>query len=670
VPVPWPDGGPWALATTSATVDGQPAAAALAAASTVRVAALTFGAQERPGELLLAELATFLQVGDGAADPLSVDEAAALVRTLARTHGLVLVVGVPGLLVPVGRAGWTLMDLAVAVSAPVVVITGTGPDAANHTTLALGAVAAHGLAATVITVGGPAAPAGSMVSDGSPAPADLTAPAGSVAPEGSAAPAGLAAGANPASIADSVTTAGSGTSAGPAASADPAPPAGTPTPVAAPSVDESEGPAVAAEAGPAVEAGRAEAVVPVGDAGDLAPPAGTPSPDGAVLSGADPDSPAVAAEAGPAVDSGQAEAAARVDDTGQPEAAPADGPARAADDFEAAIPVAPAGRIPGDAADRPGEFAAAAKGWLDPVLHASAGRSKAGTPLLRPPPLPPPATTSGKRVVLLLAGVFVSMSLVVCGLAFCQPTSTTETTFSLDQVEVDPAPPVSARDSFVTPQPQPPPQPRPAVTEVCPQNQGRITPTEPSRATTKRVDAAWKRIEVWLAAHAPASRRSLRAPAARKRIDAAQRRMSVAFPADLVASLRRHDGVTTGESAFSLPFFYDPAPVAEIVSTWQSLCSVVSDVFGEDGSDWWDKGFVPFASSLDGGNLLVDVRPGHHGRVGEFFNEDGVSFERWPASLTELLEKTATSLETGRPFDGNYRPEVTKAGGIEWDIQR
>jgi hypothetical protein len=282
VPVPWPDGGPWALATTSATVDWQPAAAALAAASTVRVAALTFGAQERPGELLLAELATFLQVGDGAADPLSVDEAAALVRTLARTHGLVLVVGVPGLLVPVGRAGWTLMDLAVAVSAPVVVITGTGPDAANHTTLALGAVAAHGLAATVITVGGSAAPAGSAGSDGPAAPAGstapagsakpagsvvsdgfaapagsaradrsaapagsassegpaapagLTAPAGSAAPEGSAGPAGLAAGADPASIADSVTTAGSGTSAGPAASADPASPAGTPTPVAAP----------------------------------------------------------------------------------------------------------------------------------------------------------------------------------------------------------------------------------------------------------------------------------------------------------------------------------------------------------------------------------------------------------------------------------------------------
>src|SRR5688572_22066372 len=109
VSVPWPPGGPWVLATTSANVDWQPAATALAAASTVRTAALVLGAAAPPAEPLLGRLATYLQTADGAADPLSVDEAAALVRTLARTHGLVLVVGVPGLLVPVGRAGWTVM---------------------------------------------------------------------------------------------------------------------------------------------------------------------------------------------------------------------------------------------------------------------------------------------------------------------------------------------------------------------------------------------------------------------------------------------------------------------------------------------------------------------------------------------------------------------------------
>jgi cell wall assembly regulator SMI1 len=186
-------------------------------------------------------------------------------------------------------------------------------------------------------------------------------------------------------------------------------------------------------------------------------------------------------------------------------------------------------------------------------------------------------------------------------------------------------------DAFVTPKPSV------AVGEVCPQNQGRVTPARPDRATTERVNAAWKRIEVWLAEHAPATRRSLRPPAAAKTIDAAQRRMSVGFPADLVASLL-------------------------------SLCSAMVDGFGAADSTWWDRAFVPFASSVDGGNLLVDQRPGSHGRVGEFFNEEGVDFKEWPGSVAGLLEKTAASLETGRPFGGSYQPRVTGAGVLEWDI--
>jgi cell wall assembly regulator SMI1 len=144
--------------------------------------------------------------------------------------------------------------------------------------------------------------------------------------------------------------------------------------------------------------------------------------------------------------------------------------------------------------------------------------------------------------------------------------------------------------------------------------------------------------------------------------------MSVAFPADLVASLLRHDGVTSRGAAFTLPFFYDPLPVGRIVPEWQSLCEVLASVFAAEESTWWDKSFVPFASSGDGGNLLVDQRPGNHGRVGDFFNEEGVSFEAWPGSVAELLEKTAQSLESGRPYDNRYRPTVTSKGVLDWDI--
>ncbi|HEX8347861.1 MAG TPA: SMI1/KNR4 family protein, partial [Actinoplanes sp.] len=501
----WPNGGPWVLATTSTSVDWQLPAAALAAASTVRVAAIVFGAPQHPRELLLAGLATYLEARDGGADPLTIDEAADLVTTVARTHGLVLVVGVPGLLVPVGRAGWTVTDLAAAVSAPAVVVAGPGPDSTNHTTLALGALTARGIAATVVAIG--------------------------------------------------------------------------------------------------------------------------PAPDASS------------------------------------DATEADDPT----DDHAGLPVAPAGHIPADAADRPAEFDAAARAWLNPILHASAGRPRSDTPPPAPAPVAPRPATSGKRAVLLVAGAFVSMSLVACGVAFCDRTTTTEQTVQF-RATVQAGPTGAAGRAIERPLTVPRPTVTRRVSEVCPENQGRVTPARPDRITTRRVNAAWKRIEDWLAAHAPRSRRSLRPPARAGAVDHLQKRMSVSFPPDLVASLRRHDGVTAG--GFPLPFMHEPLPVGRIADEWLSTCAALTSVFTEDDLDWWNKAYVPFATAGDGGYLLVDQRPGSHGRVGEFYNETGVDFERWPGSVAELLERTARALETGRPFGNRYRPKVDKEGDLGWDFVR
>jgi cell wall assembly regulator SMI1 len=426
------------------------------------------------------------------------------------------------------------MQLAVAVGAPVVIVAEPGrPDAVNHTTLALGAVTGQGLAAAIVTVGGPSSPS-------------------------------------------------------PSSSAVPPSPSPSPSP--------SPGPSPSSSAVPA-------------------------SPSVVVLS-----------------------------------------PAAAA--FEAGIPVTPAGRIPDGVTE--GDFAAAARSWLDPALHACAGRPKSDTPQPPPQPLPPPATTSGKRVVLLLAGVFVTMSLVVCGLAFCAPTPEVHRGMRVE-LTARGFPPLRLPPG-ATPVTAPPPAPptRP-VGDVCPQNRPGTRPTRPDRATTKRVDTAWKRIETRLAKHAPTARRSLRPPATHKQIDAAQRRMSVAFPADPVASLRRHDGVTSPGT--TLPFFYDPMPIAEIPREWLMLCGVLVEVFrADDEITWWHDKLVPFASSVDSGNLFVDQRRSGGGRVGDFPNEDGVNFDGWPTSFATLLEQTATSLETGRPFAGHYRPEVTREGALDWDI--
>jgi hypothetical protein len=45
-------------------------------------------------------------------------------------------------------------------------------------------------------------------------------------------------------------------------------------------------------------------------------------------------------------------------------------------------------------------------------------------------------------------------------------------------------------------------------------------------------------------------------------------------------------------------------------------------------------------------------------------------FDRWPASVTELLEKTARSLESGQPYENRYRPKVDAQGALDWEIIR
>jgi cell wall assembly regulator SMI1 len=353
------------------------------------------------------------------------------------------------------------------------------------------------------------------------------------------------------------------------------------------------------------------------------------------------------------------------------------------------LPIAPAGRVPAGVADQPERFPVEAVTWLSPMLHATRGRAAikpqtaapatvtdaavaaeaAGEPgdraahdrvvaardvASRTSSRPPRLTVSGKRIVLGLLGIFVVLVLVMCAVGmYGSGDSTTTSSYGLLEPHVE-------RWNDLGPEPEEPkfdePGPQP-VSDYCPQYEGTIVPTRPSKAVVTRVNAAWRRIETWLAKNAPATRAELREPASLAKIDALQKRMSVRFPPELVASLLRHDGNTGTVASFDFAPFYAPLPVEEIFDEWDTNCTVLAE--GLAGDDWWDPQFVPFATAGDGGNLLVDQRPGGHGRVGEFYPEDDTTFAGWPASVTALLEGTATSLESGKPYAG-HPPRVVK----------
>ncbi|BCJ73099.1 ATP-dependent dethiobiotin synthetase BioD [Catellatospora sp. IY07-71] len=76
------------------------------------------------------------------------------IKSIAAEHELTLVEGAGGLLVPMGLhpggAQWTLADLAVALSAPAIVVARAGLGTLNHTALTLEAMARRGITGHVV----------------------------------------------------------------------------------------------------------------------------------------------------------------------------------------------------------------------------------------------------------------------------------------------------------------------------------------------------------------------------------------------------------------------------------------------------------------------------------------------------------------------------------------
>ncbi|MDM7488278.1 dethiobiotin synthase [Rhodococcus sp. CSLK01-03] len=149
--------------------------AAVAAAAGLRVAvckpAQTGVADDAPGDLAeitrltggrvhTVELARY-------PEPLAPDTAArrsdrpllrlpvvvAAVRALADEYDLVLVEGAGGLLVRLGRDGFTLLDVAAAVSAPAVVVAAPALGTLNHSALTVAALKAGGVECAGVVIG-------------------------------------------------------------------------------------------------------------------------------------------------------------------------------------------------------------------------------------------------------------------------------------------------------------------------------------------------------------------------------------------------------------------------------------------------------------------------------------------------------------------------------------
>jgi cell wall assembly regulator SMI1 len=167
------------------------------------------------------------------------------------------------------------------------------------------------------------------------------------------------------------------------------------------------------------------------------------------------------------------------------------------------------------------------------------------------------------------------------------------------------------------------------------------------------VSSSWRRIDAWLAVHAPASLAQLNAPVTPEALAAAQRVVGMEFPADLVGSLRCHDGQDDGVWTPVLPVKppLDAASIAGDWESWMRIANLYTDRFeaqhDEDSEPSWHPLWIPFASS-ESDTQMIDLRPGPgYGRLGMRYHDDSADFSGgWP-SLAAYLHEVAQALYSG-----------------------
>jgi cell wall assembly regulator SMI1 len=179
---------------------------------------------------------------------------------------------------------------------------------------------------------------------------------------------------------------------------------------------------------------------------------------------------------------------------------------------------------------------------------------------------------------------------------------------------------------------------------------------------------SWERIEAWLGVHAPQTLATLNGPADPAAVAEAEQTVGVSFPADLKASLARHDGAGQDQSTpgrFALAEGYGLMSLELTMADWRMFCELLAESDEEAMvGHWWHPQWIPVGDTNTPVRLIVDQRPGpEHGQVGEFLDEDGGHFGR-SASFADELAHTADLLE-GRVHDDRAVPRVV-SGRLLW----
>ncbi|HEX8693753.1 MAG TPA: SMI1/KNR4 family protein [Longimicrobium sp.] len=184
------------------------------------------------------------------------------------------------------------------------------------------------------------------------------------------------------------------------------------------------------------------------------------------------------------------------------------------------------------------------------------------------------------------------------------------------------------------------------------------------------MDEVWRRIEAWLAAHAPAIAAGLNPPASAGEIDETERFLGVRLPDDVRASYLRHDGqsqdspwMMNGWEWLSLTRIRDEWKVWKDVLDSGAFAAIESDADGVSvRRDWWNPAWIPVTYSGCGDHHCLDLAPGPRGISGqviEMWHDEGArpvvadGFGAWLSQFADDLE--AGELVFSDDLGGLYR---------------
>jgi molybdopterin molybdotransferase len=179
------------------------------------------------------------------------------------------------------------------------------------------------------------------------------------------------------------------------------------------------------------------------------------------------------------------------------------------------------------------------------------------------------------------------------------------------------------------------------------------------------VSSSWRLIEEVLRESANSVFRALHKPVSNTQLQLLESTLPAKLPSDFIQSLKIHDGLRNSYLR-DIRFFdyWVLLPASAIVDEWKMMTDLQAECeFGGcllkvtpriKNDAHWRQGWIPFMDA-DGDKLVIDLDPGHNGKVGQVFKWSNSgsfpmtvladSFGEWLAATAEKLSKRQFRLD-------------------------